>query len=54
MSASNNMPEFHDFINYSALVDLQLRGGDFPWSRSSEATTLLHYLFWVASLLDFY
>ena len=28
------MQEFHDFINYSALVDLPLRGGEFTWSRS--------------------
>jgi len=32
----NTMQEFHDFINYSALVDLHLRGGDFTWSRSGE------------------
>ena len=30
----NTMLEFHDFINYSALVDLPLRGGEFTWSRS--------------------
>ena len=30
----NTMLEFHDFINYSALVDLPLRGDDFTWSRS--------------------
>lgn len=41
VSASNTMAEFLDFINYSALVDLELRrgGGDFTWSRSGEATT---------------
>ena len=30
----NTMQEFHDFLNYSALVDLPLRGGAFTWSRS--------------------
>ena len=30
----NTMQEFHDFINYSALVDLPLCGGDYTWSRS--------------------
>ena len=30
----NTMQEVHDFIKYSALVDLPLRGGDFTWSRS--------------------
>ena len=30
----NTMLEFHDFINYSALVDLPLRGDDFTWSGS--------------------
>ena len=39
MSASNAMLEFHDFINCSALVDLDLRGWELTWSRSGEATT---------------
>ena len=30
----NTMLEFYDLINYSALVDLPLRGSDFIWSRS--------------------
>ena len=30
----NTMLEFHDLINYVALVDLPLRGGDYTWSRS--------------------
>jgi len=30
----NTMLEFHDFINYAALVDLHLRGGEYTWSRS--------------------
>jgi len=30
----NTMQEFHDFMNYSALVDLPLRGGDYTRSRS--------------------
>ena len=29
----NTMVEFHDFINYGALVDLPLHGGDYTWSR---------------------
>ena len=31
---SNTMAEFRDFINFSALLDPPLRGGDFTWSRS--------------------
>ena len=31
---ANTMMEFHDFINYAALVDLPLRGGEHTWSRS--------------------
>jgi len=31
---ANTMSEFHEFINYSALVDLPLRGGEFTWFRS--------------------
>ena len=27
---------FQDFINYSALLDLPLKGGDFTWSRSGD------------------
>jgi len=34
----NTMLEFHDFINYSALVDLPLRGGEYTWSRSGGET----------------
>jgi len=30
----NTVQEFHDFINYSALVVLPLRGREFTWSRS--------------------
>ena len=30
----NTMLEFHDFINYSSLEDLPLRGDEFTWSRS--------------------
>jgi len=45
---SNVMPEFRDFINQLALVDLLLRGGDFTWSRSwadSVAFRLDRFLF---------
>ena len=28
--------EFEDFINYTALLDLPLKGGDFTWSRSED------------------
>ena len=32
--SNDTMLEFHDFINYAALVDLPLRGGEYTWSRS--------------------
>ena len=33
--------EFQDFINYSALMDLPLRGGDSTWSRSGDDSVCL-------------
>ena len=42
----NTIQEFHDFINYSALVDLPLRGGDFTWSKSGG---MLFFRGWTAS-----
>jgi len=33
---SNAMVEFQDFINYLALLDLPLKGGNFTWSSSGD------------------
>jgi len=52
------MQEFHNFINYSALADLPLRGGDFTWSRSggdavcSRLDRFLVSLDWEEQFLD--
>jgi len=54
----NAMLEFHDFINYAALVDLPLRGGDYTWSRSggeAVCSRLDHFLVsldWEEHFLD--
>jgi len=44
---SNAMVEFQNFINYTALLDLPLKGGDFTWSRSGDESVcsrLDHFL----------
>jgi len=43
----NAMVEFQEFINYSALLDLPVREGDFTWSRSGDESVCLrldHFL----------
>ena len=41
---SNTMAKFQEFINFSALMNPPLRGGDFTWSMSGDKA--------VCSMLD--
>ena len=50
--SSNAMVEFHDFINYSTLLDPPLKGGDFTWSMSGDEAVFNVRLFsWVSGLV---